>query len=310
MDIAVAIPTYNHAELLRETLDAILNQRYPAAEIMVVDDGSTDHTPAVLAEYAPRVKSLRIANSGPSMARKVAAEATTSPWLAFCDHDDLWLPEHLERRVALLSHYPHANFSFADAEFFGPGARPGARIFSDDAPKGWWEALGTANADNCLVLDGQFYRQLLAFNPAWPSTTVLSRELYNQIGGIDPRYSRLVNEDADMTRKAVLHGQTVCDFTITSRQRRYVGNTSGSVLKSLLGKCQILEDHITLGIAPPAWHGEIRQTVQATLQEAFLAAYYAEDLPNLKRIARRLGITHLSLKNQLRFLALSLRTLF
>lgn len=310
MDIAVAIPTYNHAELLKETLDAILNQSYPAAEIMVVDDGSTDHTPAVLAEYAPRVKSLRIANSGPSMARKVAAEATTSPWLAFCDHDDLWLPGHLERRVALLSKYPQVSFSFGDAEFFGPTAHPGLRTFADGVPKGWWEALGPANADNCLLLDGQFYRQLLAFNPAWPSTILLSRALYRQIGGIDPRYSRLVNEDADMTRKAVLHGQTLCDFSITNRQRRYSGNTSGSVLKSLLGKCQILEDHITLGVAPAALHGEIRQTVQATLQEAFLAAYYAEDLPSLKQIARRLGLTHLSLKNHLRFLALSLRPLF
>jgi glycosyltransferase involved in cell wall biosynthesis len=308
-EISVAIPTYNSPALLKETLDSILNQTYPAAEIVVVDDGSTDHTPDVLASYGKLIKSLRIDNGGPSMARKVAAEATTSPWLAFCDHDDLWLPNHLEKRVALLKKYPDVNFSFSNALFFGPTAVEGTTLF-DYAPDGWWENLGQANSDGCLVLDSGFYLHLLRFNPVWPTTTVMSRALYDSIGGIDPRYSRLVNEDADMTRKAVLHGNSLCDFTTTAMQRRHAGNTSGSELKTLLGKCQILKDHMTLAVAPIELHDAITNAINSTLHEAFVAAYYAENKQVIKEIAGRLGFANLSIKNQLRFIYLFLRTIF
>ena len=308
-EISVAIPTYNCPNYLKETLDSILNQTYPASEIVVVDDGSTDHTPEVLASYGNRIKSLRIDNGGPSMARKAASEATTSPWLAFCDHDDLWLPNHLERRVALLKKYPDVNFTFSNALFFGPTAAEGTSLF-DYAPDGWWENLGQANSDDCLILDNDFYLHLLRFNPVWPTTAVMSRDLYDSIGGIDPRYSRLVNEDADMTRKAVLHGYTLCDFITTAMQRRHAGNTSGSELKTLLGKCQILENHIALAIAPEQLHSTIKMTIDVTLHEAFLAAYYAEDRQAIKEIASKLGFTRLSIKDQLRFISLFLRTIF
>jgi len=300
-DIAVAVPTYNRAEYLEEALEAILGQTYPATEIIVVDDGSTDHTPDILARYGKRITAIRITNSGCTVARKTAVDASSSPWLAFCDSDDIWLPHHLERRATLLEKYPAVDFSFANGQFFGPTAVDSC--IYDYAPAGWWENLGVANADQCLLLDQGFYVPLLRFNPAWPSTVLLSRALYDKVGGIDPRYAYMVAEDGDIMRKAVLHGTTLCDFAVTVRQRRHAGNTSGSELKSRLGKYQILQNHIQLAIAPKHWHTDIDNAIAETLNDALTMAYYAEDKRLMRDIVSKLGLRRLSGKNRLRCLA-------
>ncbi len=301
--ISVAIPTYNRADYLRETIDAILNQSHPACEIIVVDDGSTDHTPDVLAGYGNKIKSIRIENSGAAIARKTAAEASTCPWLAFCDSDDIWMPFHLERRVSLLKQHPDINFSFSDLISFGDAAVPNRTYFSD-APENWWQQFPKPDANNCIVMGTKAYRPFLRFNPGSPVTTVMTRELYNKIGGIDGRYSRMVAEDADMARKAVLHGNVLCDLTATAKQRRHSGNMSAQVLQNLLGKCQILENHIRLQVAPVELYDDIQAEIERTLHEAFLAAYYVNDFVAAKKIINHLDWRSLSVKNQLRFLKL------
>ena len=160
--------------------------------------------------------------------------------------------------------------------------------------------------DDCLVMGNDAYIPFLRFNPASPVTTVMSRDLYDRIGGIDPRYSKMAAEDADMTRKAVLHGNVLCDFTVTARQRRHSGNMSAYILDNLLGKCRILEDHISLGIAPSSYHHAIREEIGTTLQEAFLAAYYADDLPGARSVIGRDDWSYRSLKDRARYLKLLL----
>lgn len=308
-EISVAIPVYNRADYLKETLDSVLNQTHPPAEVVVVDDGSTDRTPEVLTNYGKRIKSIRIENSGPGIARKTAAEATTCPWLAFCDSDDIWLPDHLQRRVSLLAKHPEVNFSFSDLIPFGPAALPDRTYFSD-APEGWWQRFDQPDADNCIVMGHSAYRSFLVFNPGSPVTTVMARDLYDKIGGIDPRYSRMVSEDADMALKAVLHGFVLCDRTVTAKQRRHADNMSRAVLKNYLGACQIREDHIKLRIAPEQHHGAISDAIHVMLQNAFLAAYYAGDEKALKEIVGRLGFTRLTTQNKLRFIRSSLHRFF
>ncbi len=307
-NISVAIPAYNRADYLKETLDAILNQTYPASEIIVVDDGSTDHTPAVLASYGSKIKSIRIENSGAAIARKTAAEASSCPWLAFCDSDDIWLPHHLERRVSLLKQYPDVNFSFSDLQPFGAAAIAGRTYFSD-APDDWWQHFPPPDTNHCIVMGENAYLPFLRFNPGSPVTTVMTRELYDQIGGIDPRYSRMVAEDADMARKAVLHGYVLCDLTVTAKQRRHAGNMSAQILHNLLGKCQILENHIALNIAPESLHEAITQEIDRTLKEAFHAAYYANNFPGAQQIIKRINRPSLSVKDQLRYLKLYISSL-
>jgi cellulose synthase/poly-beta-1,6-N-acetylglucosamine synthase-like glycosyltransferase len=301
--ISVAIPVYNRADYLKETLDSIFAQTYSPYEVIVVNDGSTDHTTDVMTSYGSRIIALHIENSGAAFARKTAAEASTGNWLAFCDSDDLWLPHHLERRVSLLKMHPDIDFSFSDLIPFGSAAIKGCTYFSD-APDKWWQQFPTPDADNCVLMGRTAYKPFLSYNPGSPVTTVMTRELYDKIGGIDPRYSRMVAEDADMARKAILQGNVLCDLTVTAKQRRHDGNMSAQVLHNLLGKCQILENHIALNIAPEILHADILSAINETLQEAFVASYYAQNKEEAKRIIAKVGWNNLSTKDKLRYLYL------
>jgi hypothetical protein len=86
------IPVHNRAPIIRETLDSVLAQASAEQEVIVVDDGSTDGTQAVLAEYADRIKVLHQANRGPGAARNLGASQASGRYLAFLDSDDLWFP--------------------------------------------------------------------------------------------------------------------------------------------------------------------------------------------------------------------------
>jgi cellulose synthase/poly-beta-1,6-N-acetylglucosamine synthase-like glycosyltransferase len=67
--VSVTIPTYNRAELLRRALESVVQQTYEPLEIIVIDDGSTDHTAAVVADFGERVRYFRQANGGLGVAR-------------------------------------------------------------------------------------------------------------------------------------------------------------------------------------------------------------------------------------------------
>lgn len=99
--VSVIIPTFNGAQFIGRTLDSILQQDYPPAEIIVVNDGSTDDTASVVRTYAPGVRLIDIENGGPTGARLTAVRAAKSEWVAFCDSDDLWHPDHLSGLVGL-----------------------------------------------------------------------------------------------------------------------------------------------------------------------------------------------------------------
>lgn len=100
--VAAVIPTYNRAGVLKRAIDSILCQSHPVAEIVVVDDGSTDGTAQVVAKYANRINYIFQKNSGGAAARNRGAESAQCEWLAFLDSDDQWLPHKIEAQLAAL----------------------------------------------------------------------------------------------------------------------------------------------------------------------------------------------------------------
>ena len=101
-DISVIIPVYNIQQHLRECLDSVLGQSYPHLQVICVDDGSTDESPAILAEYAqkdPRVQVIRQQNAGPGAARNTGLEAATGEYVIFLDSDDWFEPDFLAKMV-------------------------------------------------------------------------------------------------------------------------------------------------------------------------------------------------------------------
>src|ERR1700709_2843091 len=93
--ISVVIPTYNRADLIGETLEAIFAQTLPATEVIVVDDGSTDDVAAVLAAYHGPVRVNILPNGGELVARNAGLLASVGELVALYDSDPPWLHDFL-----------------------------------------------------------------------------------------------------------------------------------------------------------------------------------------------------------------------
>ena len=115
MRVSVIIPTYNRAELLREAIDSVLAQTYKNLEVIVVNDGSDDHTGEVLAEFGDRIKIIQFSRSGISAARNSGIDAASGNYVAFLDSDDLWLPEKIEKHLQYAISHPHMVLTYTDA---------------------------------------------------------------------------------------------------------------------------------------------------------------------------------------------------
>ena len=98
--VSVVIPTYNRGPLIAATLDSALHQTRAPLEVIVVDDGSTDGTPDwIEAHYGARVRLIRQSNGGAARARNFGLAETRGEFIAFLDHDDLWLPQKLSLQL-------------------------------------------------------------------------------------------------------------------------------------------------------------------------------------------------------------------
>jgi len=94
--VSVIIPVLNRQTSVCQAIESVLQQTLPAAEIIVVDDGSTDNTVEVLRQQFPTVKVLSQKNQGVSIARNNGIHASSQPWIALLDSDDRWFKNKLE----------------------------------------------------------------------------------------------------------------------------------------------------------------------------------------------------------------------
>lgn len=122
--VSVAIPTHNRANLIGEALESALAQAYADREIIVVDNGSTDDTPAVLEPYLDRIRCIRQENRGRAGARNRLIEEARGQYIAFLDSDDVWLPGKLERQVRALDEHPDVGLVHGPVEVIDERGRP------------------------------------------------------------------------------------------------------------------------------------------------------------------------------------------
>lgn len=100
--VSVIIPVYNGTNYLREAIDSVLAQTYNNYEIIVVDDGSTDDTWAIIHSYGSKVRGIRQENRGVGCALNNGIRISTSDYVAWLSHDDLFLPIKLQRQIDFL----------------------------------------------------------------------------------------------------------------------------------------------------------------------------------------------------------------
>jgi glycosyltransferase involved in cell wall biosynthesis len=122
--VSVIIPVYNAAGCVRRAVDSVLGQHFQDFELLVVDDGSTDATHAVLAEYGDRLRLLAKQNGGPAAARNHGLQHAQGEYVAFLDADDYWKTGKLQRQVELLDARAEIGFCSTATEVVDSAGRP------------------------------------------------------------------------------------------------------------------------------------------------------------------------------------------
>lgn len=239
-DVSVVVPTFNRAALIGETIQSILAQTRPASEIIVVDDGSTDDTERVVARYGGAVRYRRIDNVGPSAARNVGVSLAQGSWIAFCDSDDLWRPTKLERQIRLHELAPEVEYSFTDFSFFVSDEWSSRSRFVE-APAGYWEPERRIVADAVWIYDGSLYARILRFHPIAVPAVMMTRRLFERLGGYDERFSRGLSEDMEFSLRCIGAPPTGVLAEPLVGVRKHAGNRSGDNIGSWLAQIRILE---------------------------------------------------------------------
>lgn len=182
--LSVVIPARDALPFVHEAVQSALQQVLPAAEVIVVDDGSSDGTgDEVEARHGNRVRVVRGRFGSAGAARNAGWKAATSPWIGFLDADDLWFPEKTQTVAASLLQAPEARWFFSDGAF---------RTLSGELHASW---MGTyANLSDGYV--GQPVAQLIEVNFILTSSVVVSRDVLARVGGFDESLSHA--EDVDL----------------------------------------------------------------------------------------------------------------
>lgn len=104
--VSVIIPVYNGADVITNTINAVLAQTYQPLEIVVIDDGSKDNTVEKLKAFGNRIIWKSTPNQGPAMARSEGIKLATGEFLSFLDHDDLWFKHKIEKQMKVFEDHP------------------------------------------------------------------------------------------------------------------------------------------------------------------------------------------------------------
>jgi glycosyltransferase involved in cell wall biosynthesis len=217
--VSVIIPVWNGAAFLSEALRSLQAQTYAHFEAVIVDDGSTDDTAAIarrFCELDSRFMLVTQPNAGISAARNAGILRSRGEWIALLDADDIWLPQKLERQMALSRDDPRANFLFTNF-YFWDGRRDLRLMYPDDRP----------------LPEGDIIRQLIFSSIYLPSTVVVRRQTLLEANLFDPEM--LMAEDWDLWLRIAERGfwpRGIREPLV--RYRRWPGSlTVASLLKSI-----------------------------------------------------------------------------
>jgi teichuronic acid biosynthesis glycosyltransferase TuaG len=172
--VSVVIATYRRSSLLSQTLNSIINQTYQNLEIIIVDDGSHDSTTnTVLSVADNRIKFFSIPHSGrPAVPRNYGISKATGEYIAFCDDDDLWDSEKLQKQIDCFNLNPNIALIYTDYI-----------IFSDNG----YVSQSTNLHTN---VEKQLYDNKVAF-----SSAIVRANVIKKIGNFDERMILKASED-------------------------------------------------------------------------------------------------------------------
>ena len=163
MNISVVIPTYNRVELLKRSIDSVINQTIKPSEIIIVDDGSNDGTEAMVKKKYDSLKLIKQKNKGASAARNSGIKASSGEWICFLDSDDEWKNDKLEKQIT-------AVVNNSDYKFFHSNEiwiKNGKRINQKKKHKKY---------------GGDIFKKCLDMCRISPSSVLIDKNIFEEIG--------------------------------------------------------------------------------------------------------------------------------
>jgi glycosyltransferase involved in cell wall biosynthesis len=197
IQFSVVIPLYNKADSVVKTLESICAQRYAAAEIIVVDDGSSDGSAEKIKKLnIPSLKIFQQTNQGVSAARNLGVSIASFPYIAFLDADDQWSPFYLAEMYNLILRFPEQDFF---ASHYQKVVKQG--IYID--PK---LAMKNISPMGC-ILENYFEIASKGDLPFMVSCCVITSSLFKQLGGFP--VGEAMGEDQELFSRVALKSQIV-----------------------------------------------------------------------------------------------------
>jgi len=249
--VSVLMPAYNAGRYIAESIESVQGQTFPDWELIIVDDGSTDNTGAIVQRFTddPRVRYFQRINGGQAAARNTGLAKARTPLIAFLDADDLWLPEKLEAQIAVMER-TGVDLVYTDGH-----------IFSDD---------GTVSHEVFHILPGEkrgveMFRVLFTSNRIATLSVLVKRKALDAVGGFDEDRAYQNSEDYDLWMRLAKNGASFYGMTEKlMRYRRHAGASTYSESKLLKPMLAVTLKHASDASIDPAF---ARQRVRSLYRE-------------------------------------------
>ena len=264
----------------------MLAQSVPPDEVIVVDDGSTDGTAAVLAGYGDKVRHLPIPNSGDLVARNTGLRAASGRLVAFCDSDDVWMPGFLQAMSAQWEAEPRLVACYANFRILR-GSTLSATSKFDEAPEGFWAGLRPTGPD-AGVFDRPLLQDLLRFQPFFPSCMAVSRAPFLALGGWDEGVSRIVGCDFATTLRIAMAPPVGVVRRPLVAIRKHESNFSGDTERMALGDARVLDHVLRTRPELAPYRAAVEQSMGSRRRAALSGAFARGDFAAVQEIYRLL----------------------
>jgi glycosyltransferase involved in cell wall biosynthesis len=252
-----------------ETIRSALNQTQPFAEIIVVDDASTDNTLEKLAEFGNLITVIPSSKIGVQRARNMGVSTAKSQYVTLCDSDDILLPEFVEETSKWLSGHPDCDSVYVNYRSFTE-----TKIENDilsGAPRGFFD--GAVVEGNFIHSIPDVYARTVRFQPFLVSGVTIKKSFYEAIGGFDPAFDRVPAEDWEYTLRALSLGHTVMCTIPLVRIRHHDGNDSRNGLRQALGEVEVLKYALKHHKAASIYREQLIEGINQRTDEVFYKAF-------------------------------------
>ncbi len=235
---SVIIPVYNGADFVARTIRSALAQEYPAHEIIVVDDGSTDTTPEILRQFEGKILLKRVPNGGVASARNIGMAMATGNYFAFLDSDDVLFRNHLKRQAEAIQKYPEIGFLCCNYAVRYPHRRN--RMTMQYSILRFPEQL---NFDTPLKKEpfGLLFREHFV---GTASAAIVKREVAQKAGPFDPHFRS--SQDYEYWLRCAIHTNFILTSDVLFYKKNHPANISTNFLRTQSFHKEALEKNFAL----------------------------------------------------------------